>query len=159
MEILDTLQEEIAASHSKALARVDDARDGVTAAIDASLYTAALIEKASKIKRHDLLEFLSPIMNGADVKRYMSIQRVATKRDFIDKRQMQLIGIIDMQEPLEGDAKPVAVKSMGTILGRFKLEIDKKLKARPVNDWTSAEAEQFKMFLAPYQAILSDLDD
>ena len=158
MELQDTLIDEITASHSKAIGMVDQARAGVEEAINANTYTATLIEKASRMHKHDLAEFLAPVMSGKDVKRYMSIYRISNKREFIDKRQLQLIGIIDTQEEVSpSEFKPIAIKSMGTILGRFKLEIDKKIKSRPVCQWSEAEKDNFKTFIEPYTKILNEI--
>lgn len=158
-EIQENLKNEIGAAHSKALAAVEGARDVMSEAVNAKLYVATLVQKASRLHRHDINGYLKDHLSGPEIKDYMSLYDAARKRPSLqDKRQLQLSGLLDSQDVLQSaTAPPKPQQGLITLITKTRQEMSKKLTARPVTEWSQSERAQVKDVLQPLQELYLQL--
>ena len=156
--IQTSLVESIKDSHDQANQDTATARHAVDIAINSRVTTAALVEKASKLHKNDVRGYLAPVMDGQQVKAYLSLHDAARKRPALqDKRQLFLCGILDKQEPRDvTPQKPRATFISG--VSKFLARINKETRKRPVVDWSSSEREQMKDVLKPIVELYREID-
>ncbi|GAG12172.1 unnamed protein product [marine sediment metagenome] len=159
-ELKDQMKDAILAAHSKALKSVHDGRESIEQAMTDNVICGALIEKFERQHKHTVCHELRGIMSGESVHDYLSINRLARKRSaHVDKRQLCLMGIIDVKEHTTAiDTETVKPsKTVSTIMTRAGREFTKKLKDRPANAWSIEEKEQFKRSMLPFLEIYNEI--
>ncbi len=161
LEVKKNLIDAITAEHSKAEAMSDNTREQVEALIAQRQKTAALVETLQRKYKHTICLELAGVMNSQDVKRYETLHRIRSRDALVDKRQLSLIGLIDAGvAPSEGSgsAPSIApVKTVSTIMTRAGRDFSKKLKDRPVEDWSPEEREQYKRSMLVFIEIYNQI--
>ena len=146
----------ITASHAKAEHSIKFARAAMDKAISDRLETAAIVETYQRKAKHTICQDLRGIMTGESVKDHMCLRRISQRRALkSDKKQLSLVGLLDKQ------ARNVATrvqpsKTVSTIMTKTSKELTKKLRTRPICDWSVEEKENFKRSLFPYLEMLKE---
>jgi len=161
LEIKENLKAAILAAHSEAEKCVDETRGHMGNLIEKRMTCAALVETMQRKYKHTIKLELAEVMNARDVQRYLTLHRIAPKRDaLVDKAQLSLIGLIDPCEPTErAEGKTTPIKTISTIMTRAAREFDKKMKSRPVAEWSTGEREQYRRAVMPFLEVLEKLNE
>ena len=161
LEIKENLKAAIMAAHSEAEKSVGETREQMETLIEKRMICAALVETMQRKYKHTIKLELAEVMNARDVQRYLTLHKIAPKRDaLVDKAQLSLIGLIDPCEPTErAEGNTAPTKTISTIMTRAAREFDKKMKARPVSEWSSGEREQYRRAVMPFLEVLKNLNE
>ena len=159
-ELKEKMKDAILAAHSEAVQAVESGRDSITLAMEKKMRCAALVETMQRKYKHTICAELSDILHGQDTLDYLTLHRISRKREaHVDKRQLCLMGIIDVKEHTTAiDTETVKPsKTVSTIMTRAGREFNKKLKDRPANAWSIEEKEQFKRSMLPFLEIYNEI--
>jgi hypothetical protein len=161
IDINSEMLQQIGSAYTEAESSRDDARQGIDTSINKHRICAALIEKASRFHKQDLKGFLSGIMSGSDVKRYMAIHQAAAKRpQGHDKRQLLLCGIIDQKQGADTDEASTATPpSAISMLGKVTTKLCAKIAKRPLCQWSDWEKDQARAIVNPLRPFMDELGE
>ena len=148
--IQEDIKSEIEHAHREASVKTEVARERVTYAIQSRLYCAALVEKAKQMHKQDINGFLQDVLDGNQIKAYLTLHRASKKRDALsDKAQLQLAGILDMRESEMRNVTQSGTSTFISATARYIARVNKTLSKRPVENWQDSEREQFKDVMKP----------
>jgi len=158
---IDSIQlKAIADAHKQARGATHEARLKIKDAVDANRLCAELIGKVEEFHKGDLLGYLLPVLHGQEVKDYRSFLDANRKRDALqEKRQLHLMGVLDQRSNTEQrHDRQIRKPSTLSYLLKISRKLEKKIKARPVSEWTESEKDQIKSTLLPINEISKALD-
>ena len=158
-EIKQDYKSAILAAHSEAEKIVTDTKEAIEKACQAKLRVALLVESVQREYKHSVAHELAEVLSGHEVRQYLTLARTSKAGTIVDKRQLHLVGLMDIQEPHEGEGEhnPKPTKTVSSIMTRAGADVTKKLKNRPLHQWSEEEKTQYTRAMKPFIEIYNQL--